>query len=51
MKVISKKRPKRVIKKLEWLIKDMVVTYALLFIDDDIPNAFSEVIHSSENGE
>ena len=43
------KSPKRLIKKLEWLTKDIVVAYALLVIDDDIPNTFSEALRSSES--
>ena len=46
---IATKRPRREIKKLEWLIKDMVLAYALSVIDDDIPNTFSETSRSSES--
>ncbi|KAH9696084.1 hypothetical protein KPL71_023037 [Citrus sinensis] len=34
---IATRRPRREIKKLGWLTKDIVVAYALLVIDDDIP--------------
>ncbi|KAH9726277.1 Integrase catalytic domain-containing protein [Citrus sinensis] len=37
---IATRRPRREIKKLGWLTKDMVVAYALPVIDDDIPNTF-----------
>ncbi|KAH9718032.1 Integrase catalytic domain-containing protein [Citrus sinensis] len=37
---IATRRPKKEIKKLRWLTKDMVVAYALPVIDDDIPNIF-----------
>ncbi|KAH9648692.1 hypothetical protein KPL70_025697 [Citrus sinensis] len=46
---IATKRPRREIKKSEWLTKDMVVAYALPVIDDDIPNTFGETLHSSES--
>ncbi|KAH9800316.1 Histidinol dehydrogenase [Citrus sinensis] len=40
---IATRRPRREIKKLRWLTKDMVVVYALPVIDDDIPNTFGEL--------
>ena len=46
---IATRRPRREIKKLRWLTKDMVVVYALPVIDDDIPNTFGEVLGSSES--
>ncbi|KAH9780058.1 retrovirus-related pol polyprotein from transposon TNT 1-94-like protein [Citrus sinensis] len=46
---IATRRPNREIKKPGWLTKDMVVAYALLVIDDDIPNTFSEALRSSES--
>lgn len=36
-------------KKSKWLIKDMVVAYAHLVINEDIPNTFSEILRSIEN--
>ncbi|KAH9783426.1 hypothetical protein KPL71_009306 [Citrus sinensis] len=45
---IATKRPRREIKKLGWLTKDMVVAYALPVIDDDIPNTFGKALRSSE---
>ena len=47
---ITKKRPKRLIKKLEWLTKDIVIAYKLSVTDDDIPITSTEVIHNSESG-
>ncbi|KAH9768832.1 Integrase catalytic domain-containing protein [Citrus sinensis] len=46
---IVTRRPKKEIKKLEWLTKDMVVAYALLVINDDISNTFGEALRSSES--
>ena len=46
---IATVRPKREIKKLGWLTKDMVVVYTLSVIDDDIPNIFGEALRSSES--
>ncbi|KAH9699088.1 Integrase catalytic domain-containing protein [Citrus sinensis] len=46
---IATRRPRREIKKLGWLTKDMVVAYALPVIDDDIPNTFGETLRSSES--
>ncbi|KAH9718108.1 hypothetical protein KPL71_022089 [Citrus sinensis] len=46
---IATMRPRREIKKLGWLTKNMVVAYALPIIDDDIPNTFGEALRSSEN--
>ena len=46
---IAIRRPKKEIKKLGWLTKDMAVAYALPVIDDDIPNTFSEALRSSES--
>ncbi|KAH9783016.1 hypothetical protein KPL71_009155 [Citrus sinensis] len=46
---IATRRPRRDIKKPEWLTKDMVVAYALPVIDDDIPNTFGEALRSSES--
>ncbi|KAH9648687.1 hypothetical protein KPL70_025692 [Citrus sinensis] len=46
---IATMRPRREIKKPEWLTKDMVVAYVLPVIDDDIPNTFGEVLRSSES--
>ncbi|KAH9706402.1 hypothetical protein KPL70_012195 [Citrus sinensis] len=46
---ITTKRPRREIKKPEWLTKDMVVGYVLPVIDDDIPDTFSEALRSSES--
>ncbi|KAH9752632.1 hypothetical protein KPL71_014771 [Citrus sinensis] len=45
---IAIRRPRREIKKPGWLTKYMVVAYALLVIDDDIPNTFSEALRGSE---
>ncbi|KAH9685883.1 Integrase catalytic domain-containing protein [Citrus sinensis] len=44
-------RPRREIKKSGWLTKDMVVAYALLVIDNDIPNTFDEALRISEKYE
>ncbi|KAH9754532.1 Integrase catalytic domain-containing protein [Citrus sinensis] len=46
---IATMRPRREIKKLGWLTKDMVVAYALPVIDDDIPNTFGIALRSSES--
>ncbi|KAH9751460.1 hypothetical protein KPL71_014309 [Citrus sinensis] len=46
---IATRRPRREIKKLKWLTKDMVVAYALPVINDDIPNTFSEALRSSDS--
>ena len=46
---IAIRRLKRVIKKPGWLTKDLVVSYALTVIDNDIFNTFSKVIRSSES--
>ncbi|KAH9793297.1 hypothetical protein KPL71_004477 [Citrus sinensis] len=46
---IETRRPRREIKKLGWLIKDMVVAYALPVIDDNIHNSFGEALRSSES--
>ncbi|KAH9662850.1 hypothetical protein KPL70_019489 [Citrus sinensis] len=46
---IATRRPRREIKKPEWLTKDMVVAYALPVIDDDIPNTFGEALRSNES--
>ncbi|KAH9673193.1 Integrase catalytic domain-containing protein [Citrus sinensis] len=37
---LEDKKPRREIRKLGWLTKDMVVAYALSVIDDDISNTF-----------
>ncbi|KAH9689127.1 hypothetical protein KPL70_015374 [Citrus sinensis] len=46
---IATRRPRREIKKLGWLTKDMVVAYALLVIDNDIFNTFGEALRNSES--
>ncbi|KAH9803321.1 hypothetical protein KPL71_001718 [Citrus sinensis] len=46
---IVTRRPRREIKKLGWLTKDMVVAYALPVIDDDIPNTFGEALRNGES--
>ena len=46
---IATRRPRREIKKSEWLTKDMMVTYAFPVIDDDISNTFGETLRSSES--
>ncbi|KAH9670687.1 retrovirus-related pol polyprotein from transposon TNT 1-94-like protein [Citrus sinensis] len=46
---IATRRPRREIKKLRWLTKDMVVAYALPVIDDDISNTFGEALRSTES--
>ncbi|KAH9714714.1 Integrase catalytic domain-containing protein [Citrus sinensis] len=46
---IATKRPRREIKKLGWLTKDMVIAYTLPVIDDDIPNTFGEALRSNES--
>ncbi|KAH9779930.1 Integrase catalytic domain-containing protein [Citrus sinensis] len=46
---IAIRRPIREIKKPGWLTKDMAIAYALLVIDDDIPNTFSKALRSSES--
>ncbi|KAH9744296.1 External alternative NAD(P)H-ubiquinone oxidoreductase B4 [Citrus sinensis] len=46
---IATRRPRKEIKKLKWLTKDMVVAYALPVIDNDIPNTFGEALRSSKS--
>ena len=46
---IATRRLRIEIKKIGWLTKDIVVAYALLVIDDDIPNTFDEALCSSES--